>query len=56
MPLNQGDRGEWSDARPRRGKAQEQVEDGRDRFQEEQRRGGSRRQGQSRVRARIDSE
>jgi len=42
--------------RPRRGKAQVQVADRRDRLREEQRHGGSRRQGQSRVRARFGSD
>jgi hypothetical protein len=41
--------------RPRRGKALEQVEDGRDMLRENQRYGGSRRHGQTRVRARHGS-
>jgi len=49
VPLNGGDRGDWSVTRPRRRKALQQVEDRRDRFREEQRHGGSRRHGQSRV-------
>ena len=56
MPLNGGDRGEWSDVRPRRRKAQVHVTHRRDRLWEEQRHGGSRRQGQSRVRARFGYE
>jgi len=50
-----GNRGEWSDVRPRRGKAPEQVDDGRDRLWEDQRQGGTRRHRQSRVRARYES-
>ena len=50
-----GDRGEWSDVRPRRGKAPEQVDDRRDRLRQDQRHGGSRRHGQSRVRSRHSS-
>jgi len=51
VPPYGGDRGLWTDARPKRRKAREQVEDGRDRFQEEQRFGGRQRHGRSRVRA-----
>jgi len=52
-----GDRGQWCDVTPRRGKAQEQVDGQRDRFWEEQRHGGYReqRQGWSRVRVRYGS-
>jgi len=41
--------------RPRRGKAPEQVDDRRDRLRQDQRHGGSRRYGQSRVRSRHGS-
>jgi len=53
VPLNGGDRGEWSNVRPRKGKVQEQDDRQRDRLREDQRHGGSRerRQGQSRVRS-----
>ena len=50
MPPKGGDRGDWLVARPRWRKALQQVEDRRDRLREEQRHGGSRRHGQSRVR------
>jgi len=36
-----GDRGEWSDVRPRRGKASEQVDGQRDKLRRDQRRGGA---------------
>ena len=55
VPPYGGDRGLWTDVRPRRRKAREQVEDGRDRFREEQRYRGQKRQGRSRVRARYGS-
>lgn len=57
MPPNGRVRGEWFDVRPRRGKAQEQVDGRRDRRWEDQRHGGFReqRQGQSRVRIRYGS-
>jgi len=55
VPPNGGDRGDWFDVRPRRRKALEQVEDKQDRLREEQRHGGPRRQGQSRIRARHGS-
>ena len=51
VPPYGGDRGVWTDVRPRREKAREQVEDRRDRFREEQRYGGQKLQGRSRVRA-----
>jgi len=50
VPPKGGDSGDWLVARPRRRKALQQVEDRRDRLREEQRHGGSRRHGQSRVR------
>jgi len=55
VPLYGGDRGEWSDVRLRRGKALEQVDDRRDRLRQDQRHGGSRQYGQSRVRSRHGS-
>jgi len=55
VPLYGGDKGEWSDVRLRRGKAPEQVDDRRDRLRQDQRHGGSRRHGQSRVRSRHSS-
>jgi len=55
VPLNRGDRGEWSDVRPQKGKAEEQVGRQRNKLQEDQRHGGARerRQGRSRVRSRY---
>jgi len=41
VPLQGGDRGEWSDVRPRKRKAQAQVDRQRDRLREEQRHRGS---------------
>ena len=55
MPLKGGNRGEWSDVRPRRGKTPEQVDNRRDRLREDQQHGGARRHRQSRVRARYES-
>jgi len=55
VPPYGGDRGVWTDVRPRRGKAREQVEDRRDRFREKQRYGGQQRQGRSRDGARYGS-
>jgi len=60
VPLNGGgNRGEWSVARSRKGKAREQADRQQDRLQEDQRYPGSRerygRQGRSRVRSRFVS-
>ncbi|KEH42136.1 RNA recognition motif [Medicago truncatula] len=49
VPPYGGDRGVWADGRPRRRKAFEQVDNRRDRFREEQRYGGQRFRGRSRV-------
>ena len=56
MPQRGGNRGEWSDVRSRKRKAQEQVVGQRDRHRDDHRHRGTRvrRQGQSRVRDRFD--